>query len=348
MYAFLFRNGERLYTEVEDPQIKSDDEVIVRVMSCGVCGSDINKFKAKNLPNGYLKTEILGHEIAGIVEDTRSFVRDYERGDRVVVKPIISCGSCKPCKEGRYQFCDSGKTIGRDLNGGFAQYVPVPSSNIRRIDNELPFSLAVLVDPIACAVHCLNLGYNGRLNDARLGIIGDGSIALSCLYAAINLGYRDITVFGRHEENLEVARKMGANTFLSIQEPQNQVFNTIIETVGRSQSDTMKRASEMVDIRGKVVIAGVFDHGYEGCFPFREIGWKEAELIGSNSYCMHNGVDEFDIALKMMQADPSMLKEIITHEFPLEQMNEAIDTLMNKGGKRVIKVVIIPNRDFYD
>jgi len=274
-----------------------------------------------------------------------SKVTGYEKGDHVAVRPIINCGDCEPCKSGRYQFCLSGSSIGRDLDGGFAEYVSVPSRNMRRVDENLPLDIVSLADSLAVAIHCLNVG-NMEIGNARVGIIGDGAIGLCCAYTALNLGYPEVTVFGRHQDNLRIAQNLGAKTKLVNPQTQSygkeRSFDMIIETVGRRQSDTIRQSVRMIDIGGKIVVAGVFDHGFEGYYVFRDLGWKEASLVGANSYCMYRGEDEFDIALRMIRETPADLGGLITQRYPLSQMDKAIDLMVNKRHDPVVKIIIKP------
>jgi threonine dehydrogenase-like Zn-dependent dehydrogenase len=340
MKAFSLKRG---YIETDNPAPKVG-HAIIRVDSCGLCGSDIRKFNAKNLPDGYLGTEILGHEISGTIEYANNVDREnYRTGDHIVVKPIISCGVCYNCADGAYQHCNSSRTIGKDVDGGFAQYVSVPIKNLKKINEDVRSEIATLADPLACAIHCLNSGDRKPRTEQKLAIVGDGTIALCCLYVAIKSRYKGIEIFGKHAENLEIAKMWGAETHRLEDETKTDYFDTVIEAVGRAQSDTLRQSIRMAKKRGSVVISGVFDHGYDGSIPVRDIGWKELSLIGSNSYCFNENRDEFDEAVELIENDHQNLKDLVTKLFPIRRLNEAVDLMMNKGNSGVVKIVIKPN-----
>jgi L-iditol 2-dehydrogenase len=121
----LFLNGPRDVSikNTEIPDFK-DGEVLLKVMACGVCGSDIHSYFGKNTLIKY--PAIPGHELSGIIQESKSQL--FKKGDRVVVDPNIVCNKCVYCKSGRRNFCTDLKSIGNNIPGGFSEYVSVPDS----------------------------------------------------------------------------------------------------------------------------------------------------------------------------------------------------------------------------
>ena len=334
------------YKEVPMPEIK-EGEALIRVKAAGLCGSDMHKFNSHSMPN--MPTNIYGHEISGVVEEISTSLSGFELGDRVVVKPILHCDSCEPCEEGAYQFCEDGGSIGKTVQGGFADYVAVPTSNLYRLNPDVPFDVASLADPLAVAVHNFNKLREIDTDDS-VAIIGDGAIGLLSAYVAKQFGYSDITVFGKHKSNLAIAKELGADTFYlasgDVDISQHDFSNSkkiVIELVGGEQSQSMKMAVDLAARQGEVVFAGVFPPQYVVNYAMRDQGWKELSITGSNSFQMHKGKDEFETAVEMINRDSQTLEQIVSHKFPLSQITQAVDSMNNKGEKGVVKIVLEPS-----
>lgn len=332
MKAILFaKDKTSQLKEITEPVLLDRDHAIIKVAVAGLCGSDLNKIRDASCS---LEGKILGHEFAGIVEDIADNQRVY-RGERVVVNPLVYCSQCLPCQNGNYGLCEDLKIIGRDLDGGFAEKVVVPIRSIYPLQPRVKNEEAIFADVLACAIHSWSL--SGRPDKQRVAIIGDGTMGLT-LCALLSYFGNEVTVVGKHNLNLNKAASFGAKKSLvsSVSNPLEE-FDCVYEAVGRDQGETLKYAMQLVKRRGNIVVLGVYNRGYFSEIPFRDFFYKEARLLGSNCHGTSNGINEFELALKIMMDRPFDLASLITHRLPLKDFEKGVRIAQNKF--EAIKVI---------
>ena len=139
------RPEEICLVEVEKPKLGSATSVIIKVKAAGICGSDIHISHGRNPYATYPR--IMGHEVAGVIEEVGEQVTKYKVGDRVVVEPILYCGSCYPCRIGRQNVCENLIVYGVHVDGGFAEYMNVEERALHRLPDEISFLQGALVEP---------------------------------------------------------------------------------------------------------------------------------------------------------------------------------------------------------
>ena len=327
------------YKELEDLILDKEDWVKIGVKAVGLCGSDMHKINSSNEPSSYLNIHVLGHEFSGIILEKGSQVHGLDLGERVTASPLIPCGSCEPCKEHHSQLCDNIDSIGRTLPGAFSEQVLVPAKNIRKIIDSTSYEQACLTDVIAVAVHNYHLA--GSPIRKNVLIIGDGAVGLSCLQ--VYAEHKNIIdVIGKHHKP-KIESLNGTYIDISqINNLQNNQYDIIIETVGRAQEETIAQSIRLIKPQGRIIVAGVYESGYQGNILFRNLFYKEATLQGSNSYGVWNGIDEFDAALQMMENGTIQSKELITHQLPLKLFLQGVNLMNNKNESKAIKVIYIP------
>ena len=131
--------------EVEKPKLRSATSVIVKVKAAGICGSDVHIFHGRNPYVTYPR--IMGHEVTGIVEEIGTEVRNFCVGDRVVVEPILYCGTCYPCRIGRHNVCENLRVYGVHMDGGFAEYMEVEERALHILPENITFLQGALIEP---------------------------------------------------------------------------------------------------------------------------------------------------------------------------------------------------------
>ncbi|HKL12794.1 MAG TPA: alcohol dehydrogenase catalytic domain-containing protein, partial [Halanaerobiales bacterium] len=171
-------NSDCFLEDVPVPDIK-DDEVLIKVKTSGICGTDYHikkgEFKAKD-------NLILGHEFAGIVEDMGDKVEGYKKGDHVIGDPMTPCFHCEYCKSGQVNYCVELPGIGVNEDGSFAEYITVPQSNVHKLDENVPFEVGAFAEPLSCCLRGID-----QLNPEQgenMVIIGDGPIGLMMVQLA--------------------------------------------------------------------------------------------------------------------------------------------------------------------
>jgi 2-desacetyl-2-hydroxyethyl bacteriochlorophyllide A dehydrogenase len=263
------------------PELKQG-EAIIRVEAVGICGSELEGY----LGHSSVRTPplVMGHEFCGVIEQLAPDVNDLQVGDKVIVNPLISCGTCDRCTAGRPNICRNRQIIGIHRPGAFAEYVAAPATNMYVVPDELDANLASLAEPLAVCIHAVKLGFM-PFEDAV--IFGAGPIGLLTLQAALTMGARRVLVIDRQQERLEFARQLGAETATpeQVKETFAGLFSargvdTIIDCVGVQA--TREQAVQLVNPGGTVIVVGL---GQDlTTLNMNHVVRQEISLIGSYTY----------------------------------------------------------------
>ena len=346
MRALVYHGPEDLSVEdIRDPTIPNPDWVRIRVRAAGLCGSDIHKILHDAPPAGFVTTNVLGHEIAGTVDACGTNVISFREGDPVVVAPLISCGRCEWCNRGDLQFCHHLSVIGRDLQGGFAEFVCVPASNVYQLPVHLTFDIGTLIDSCAVALHAIRRAGRG-IKDSRTAVIGDGPLALLCVQFAGAGGATRVDVLAKHADRTIIARSLGASDVYVLGSEQYPLprnsYDVVFEAVGGRQSASMETAIDLVRCGGTLIVLGVFPSNLIVDVPIRRQIYKEISVIGSNSYGSVAGVSEFSSALEMVRTTRLRVEKLITHRVSLNDFKIALDLIRDRRASGAIKIVLCP------
>ena len=189
-----------VYTQPNEMQIMDrpypsleKEEVVLKIESVGICGSDMHAFHGhdpRRKPG-----LVLGHEFAGTVEETSSAL--FARGQRVTGNPLITCGHCEYCLQGRNNLCANRTMVGMTRPGAFAQYMSIPASSLIAIPSELSVDAAALTEPAATAVHAINLSMRALqrpIQECRVLVLGGGAIGMLSALLLKHYGVSDLTV----------------------------------------------------------------------------------------------------------------------------------------------------------
>jgi len=345
MKAAVYEGIERI-TVREYGNPKCDpNSIVIRVNSCAICGSDIRIYHHGK--SNLKPPQITGHEIAGTVTETGKNVTSYSVGDRIQVPAIVSCGECYYCKKGRSNLCEHFAAIGYEYQGGFAEYMPVPSQMIRdnsvnRIDNKVSFDEACIAEPIACAINGQELS---QVSDGDIVvIIGAGPIGCMHIELAKINGAKKIILSDISKERLKIAEQFSADYYINPSEEDiiSRVMNItnnhgadviiVAASSGKAQEDAVKMAAYY----GRINFFGGLpkDNSYVK-LDSNLIHYKELFINGtSGSLPRHNKK-----ALDLITSGKLDANKFITHRFPLDKILEGF-TVIEKG--LALKVVINP------
>lgn len=191
--------------EMDMPRV-TEDGVLIRIKSAGVCGSDIGLFSGEHPFR--VPPAMLGHEMAGEVVETGKNVTDYKPGDRVAFNPVVNCGKCEECADDIGNLCLDRQIAGANgssIQGTFAEYINVPESHLCKFENHVSYDCGMMIEPLSVAVHALKR-FNGR-KDSML-IYGTGVIGLCSLLYARDMGDKRIYCVNRGAFNREMAMKL--------------------------------------------------------------------------------------------------------------------------------------------
>ena len=284
MHALVYTDTQKLiYKEEKNPKL-IEGESIIKVSASGICGSDMHAYHGKD--DRRIPPLILGHEISGIID------KGKEIGKKVVLNPLITCGSCDYCDNGREHLC--GKRIILGMNkpierqGGFAEYVSIPDKNIYELPKNLNMKEAPISEPCAVALHAVELGEKEiykSLEGSNALVIGVGAIGLLCgLILSKIKNCKDITIVDPNDKRLKESLKyLDADGF----KPDskcilNDYFDIVFDTVGLVV--TRQQAIKCIKPGGIIIHIGLTQPS--GTFNFRKATLQEITFIGT--YCYTN------------------------------------------------------------
>jgi 2-desacetyl-2-hydroxyethyl bacteriochlorophyllide A dehydrogenase len=338
--ARLHRTNSRLrIDEIPIPRPRTK-EVLVEIKAAGVCHSDIN-YRDGVAPVAHLPIT-LGHEFAGVIASKGKEVVGLKTGNRVAVHYIVSCGRCEYCVGGKENYCDKYRMIGKDVDGGFAKYAVVPASNVLRLPESLPLEeAAILGCAVSTAYHSLRRGRASQ-NDTVL-VNGVGGLGLQAVQLAKRIvKAKEIIAIDISDEKLRLAMRFGATSVVNpisgdtektVDElTDGRLADVALDFVG--SKNTVERTLRCIGKGGRLVVVGITSHSVS-ISPYSSIIGKEAEIIGVNDHLK----SEMMQLIQHVESGDLNLVDSITHRFPLEDVNEAMDVLANQVGNP-IRVVL--------
>ncbi|MEH8096812.1 zinc-binding alcohol dehydrogenase family protein [Gallibacterium anatis] len=307
--------------------VKKENEVLIKVESVGICGSDIGAYRGTNPLVTYPR--ILGHEVVGrIIESGLGMPSNIKIGDRVIVDPYIYCGSCYPCSIGRTNCCTNLKVIGVHIDGGMQEIITHPAHLITKVPNNITLNLLPLAEPLTIALHAI---HRTKVKQGEfVTIIGAGAIGLMAALVSKLYGATPILI-DILDKRLEYAKSIGVtHTINSLKEdPQEQInkitnsqlSQVVIEASGANESiqNTLKYTS----FAGRIALTGWPKK--ETLLPTNIITFKELDIYGSRT-----SKGEFEEALNLISSGKFDAKDIVTKTISFDEIPEYIGKLSNE------------------
>ncbi len=339
MQACVFHSPGNLTVEELPVPTAGPGEVLLRTSTASLCFSDIRVYRGETYA---LPGVVQGHELAGTVVEVGEGVDSVSLGDEVVVCPIVACGRCFFCRQGKQNRCSQRITLGYDLNGGLAEYALMPASLVRighllKMPAGLALDLACQTEPFACALYSLEVCQVGA--GSSVAIIGAGPMGLTHLLIARALGASRIIVSDTVEERLAVALELGAT-----------------RCVNPQQEDLRQATMDVTDGLGAdAVIVSVGNVGaIEAGLPLaRKQGWvnifggspPESELKLDPNLIHYNElfvtgtqnatVEHYRRSLELLTVLP-LARRLVTHRFPIKDTVKAFEARMEMKGLKAI------------
>ncbi len=336
--AVLTAHYKMEFQDIPEPQ-PGPDEVKIKVVSAGICGSELHAFKGTH-PFRH-PPSILGHEVAGDIVAVGPEVQGFRVGDRVTVEPQIPCGACDPCRASQPNLCQNKTVLGtQKWIGAYAEYFVAPESVVYRIPDSMTYDQAVMIEPLAVGVHAV------RLSGLQLGqsavILGGGTIGLCALVAAREAGVLTTVVTDVEEFNLKSALAMGATAAVNVrlEDPQAAVERVTgghradAALVAVGLSPVVNQGLAAVKRTGTVVLIGLFAGELTIADPYTIVG-GELRVIGSN---MYTGVD-MQIALDLIASGRVDAEPFITQRLPMSEVQHGFE-IVDRKLEDCVKVVL--------
>jgi L-iditol 2-dehydrogenase len=328
----LLTGPERIALRETDEPHPGPHEVVVRVGSVGICGTDLSIHSGK-IPVDYPR--VMGHEIVGTVEASGEGTTEVGIGRRVIVDPGIACGMCRQCREGRSNICTRGWLLGRDMDGGLRERLAVPASNVHSLPDAIDPSVAPLLQVLATCVHAQR-----RISifpGESVVVIGLGVTGLLHVQLAKLRGAYPVIGVTRSTEKLALASQLGAEIVIPadgsetdrVLDAVSDGADLVIEAAGKLAP--FARAMEMVRTGGRILAYGTMTET-SGELPFYDLYHKEMTIVGARSA----RVEDFPSAIEAVASGRVALEPLVSARFPISDVERAIRAGGAPGAMKVL------------
>jgi 2-desacetyl-2-hydroxyethyl bacteriochlorophyllide A dehydrogenase len=320
------RPNEVVYRDVEAPAVGPGD-VLVRSRAAGLCRTDIEMMTGAFTDPRWVRYPVVpGHEWAGTVVEVGAEVGSVRVGDRVVCEGFVTCNRCRRCRDGDTHWCERIEAIGFTRPGGYAELVAAPEQVVHVLPEHVSIDAAVLVEPASVVLHGLEKAAP-RPGEA-VGVIGVGTLG-SLAIALLRLwSPASIVAYGVREEELELARRLGAAPGDGAAE-----LDLVVETAGAPAA--VEQATSLCRPGGRVLLLGIAGEGRTLTLPSDLLVGKDMALIGSIAY----PAAVWSRVVGLVTDGVVDLDPIVTHRFPVREFEAAVRLMDDRRGI-VAKIVL--------
>ncbi len=338
----LEKYKELVYKDVPDPIIKSN-EVLVRVMACGICGSDVHGLDGST--GRRIPPMIMGHEASGVIIKTGTDVIGWKSGDRVTFDSTVYPLNDWFTLEGMYNLSDNREVLGVSpgtykRDGAFAEFISIPQHILYKIPEKVTFEQAAMVEAVAVALHSINI--SGIRTGDNCVVVGGGMIGIFILKLLKISGASKIIVIDINPKRLELAEKAGADhIFKSTEENLGEKIIALtnkrgadisFEAVGKSES--LNVAIDVLRKGGKTILVGNVSSKVD--FPLQKVVTRELKVLGS---CAIRG--EYEVVLDLLEKGKISVDDQISAIAPLSEGAIWFDKLYRKE-ENLNKIILVP------
>jgi len=338
--AVYYNNKDIRIEDLPKPRI-STDEILVKVIASGICGSDVMEwYRVKKAPR------ILGHEISGEIEEVGKNVNQYKIGDRVFVSHHVPCNECRYCRAGFHTVCDTLKSTNFDP-GGFAQFIRVPEINVRFgtfiLPDEVSFDEGTFVEPLGCVIR------GQRFADVKKGhtvlVIGSGISGLLHVQLAKAKGAAKVIATDIDEYRLDAAKRFGADVVINAKDNVPAIVKEAndgrladVVIVCTAALEAFDQAFKSVDRAGILLLFAPTAPETRVPLPLFDIYFKGVKIVFSYAAV----TQDIEEAINLLKNKEINVNDMITHRFGLSNIQKGFD-LVAKADKS-IKVIIEPHK----
>ena len=334
--------GKFKVVETTKPQIKKDDDVLLRIDTIGICGSDIHYYKEGKIGDQLVDFPFtIGHECSAIVEEVGKKVAQVKPGDLVAIEPVISCHKCAQCLAGREHTCLNQTFLGApgQLDGGLAGYLVMPQENCYPIPENLDAEMAMMVEPLSIGYYASQFVRNlDKINS--VAILGVGPIGLGVMLSLQARGFKNIFVTDKLDYRLDAAKKNGAvwtgnpdkqEIVSELKKINPDQFDIVFECCGKQEA--LDQAIDILKPGGMLLIVGIPE---EDRISFNISNIRRKEITIQN---VRRQNKSFQPVIDLLSSGKISCDFMITHRFSFKKTGEAFDIVSNYQDN-VIKALI--------
>lgn len=336
--AIFYAAHEPLKIEEMPTPTPGENDVLVKVAACGLCHTDLH-YLDHGVPTFKEPPLILGHEVSGTISAVGSGVKDWSEGDRVLLPAVYGCGVCDMCRTGRENICNKMIMFGNNVDGGYAEYLIAPAKDVISLPEELPLiESSIIADAVTTPYHAVVNRGEVKPGD-KVVVFGCGGIGINIVQIAHAVGAQVVAV-DIDEEKLKWANKLGAHTTLNankferidkeIRKLTSGGADIAFEAIGNPTTQAQTFAS--LRTGGRFVVVGFSSKPMS--LDTGRVMYREMEIIGSLG-C--RAVD-YPRVLELALQGKIKVKELVTAQFSLDDVNTGFDTLRSGKGLRSVVV----------
>ncbi len=331
MKVAVFNEKKKITIENREKPEPGENQVLVKVKASGLCGTDIHIFQGE-APAEF--PVIPGHEFSGEIVEIGENVDKVSNGDKVAINPNIHCGHCFYCQRGEIHMCTDLQAVGVTRDGGFAEYVVVPQTQVHLLDKDISYEEGAMIEPLSCCLHGIDIA-NIAPGD-KVVILGGGAIGLILAQLAEIAGALEVIVSEPSSARRELAREIGINNIISPENLEKTVFekseigaDVVIEAVGIES--TIRQSFEIVRKRGSIILFGVAPEDLEVSFSPFSVFQKELTVKGSR-------INPFvtERAVKILNSGKIEVGKLITNIYNLEKLPKILEGKITDTGLKTL------------
>ncbi|MBS6645234.1 MAG: alcohol dehydrogenase catalytic domain-containing protein [Clostridiaceae bacterium] len=324
------------FREIPVPEIGEND-VLVKIIKIGVCGSDIHVYHGEHPFTSYPVTQ--GHEVSGEVVKVGSGVTGLTEGQKVTIQPQVVCGKCYPCRHGKYNLCEELKVMGFQTTGMASHYFAVDAAKVTPLPEEMSFDEGAMIEPLAVAVHAVKRA--GDVNGAKIAVLGAGPIGILVAQTAKGLGAESVMITDVSDLRLAKARECGVDFCVNTRD--KDFGEEMIRNFGPDKADviydcagnniTMGQAVKYARKGSTIILVAVFAD--MGKIDLAVLNDHELDL---NTSMMYRNEDYLD-AIRLVNEKKVMLAPLISQHFAFKDYLKAYQYI-DENRESTMKVII--------
>ncbi|EKE03490.1 MAG: 6-hydroxycylohex-1-ene-1-carboxyl-CoA dehydrogenase [uncultured bacterium] len=337
MKAAIFKEANKplIIEEIPTPTI-NENEVLVKVVACGVCHTDLH-YLDHGVPTFKKPPMILGHEASGIIDKSNS--SSFKKGDRVLLPAVLTCGTCEPCQSGRENICKKMLMLGNSIDGAYAQYIKVPAKDVIPMPDEIPLEEGcIIADAISTPYHAVVNRAKVKSTD-RVLVIGCGGVGINVVQIAAMIE-AEVIACDIDSNKLKIAKELGAKHTVNPNEIQLKDFlkqnggpvDIAFEVIGKSE--TIENAYKSLGLAGRLCVIGYTNQNIT--INPAKIMFFEQEIIGS----IGCAPSDYPKIISLVKDGKIKLDQLIAKKYELADINTALDELRES---KVLRNIILPN-----
>lgn len=328
--------GKIEFQEVPVPKIGAG-QALVKIMEIGVCGSDIHVYHGEHPFTSYPVTQ--GHEVSGVIEKLGDGVEGLKVGQKVTIQPQVVCGECWPCRNGKYNLCESLKVMGFQATGVASEFFAVDAEKVTPLPEEMSLEEGAMIEPLAVAVHAVRRA--GDVTGKDICVLGAGPIGILVAQAAKGLGAGRVMVTDVSGLRLEKAKECGADMVVNTRE--RDFGEAFVELFGPDKADviydcagndvTMGQAIKYARKGSTIILVAVF--AKMASVDLAVLNDHELDL---NTSMMYRSED-YEKAIELVQEGKVRLMPLLSKRFPFREYLEAYKYI-DENRESTMKVLI--------